>query len=312
MPNRNELAVRARAVGLDHTTYPNDSKLEQKLLWLEKNATAFTGASATGVLTSDNTNNSDGDVVTIGSQTYTFKTTLTGAKAVGTLTTDATAFADGETVTIEGQTYVFRTTLTNTVGAVNEVLIGVSAAVSLDNLKSAINADGTAGVYGAGTNAHPLVTATTNTNTTQLVQSKLYGTNSNSYVTVETCAHASWGGTTLASGADRTANQVFIGADADTSLTNLRSAINGTGTPDTDYDGKTPVNASVTAGAVTAHATTVTAKDTAVTNGSVPTTKTAAHLSWGAATLASGVAKVIAADGTTVYGSPGLSGDRDV
>lgn len=312
MSNRNELAVRSRAVGLDHTLYPNDSKLEQKLLWLEKRATTFAGTLGTGVLTSDNTNNADGETVTIGTQVYTFKTALTGAKAVGTLTSDATAPADGDRVTIEGQTYVFRTALTNTVGAPYEVLIGVSAAVALDNLKSAINADGTAGVYGLGTEIHPLVTATTNTNTTQLVQSLKYGTSSNNYVTTETSAHLSWGGTTLASGADRVSGEVLIGVDADTSLTNLRSAINHTGTPDTDYEGKTPINQSVTAGAVTSHTITLTAKDYAVTNADVATTETGAHLSFGATTLTSGVGKVIVADGTTVNGSAGLSGDKDI
>lgn len=308
---RNELSVRARVVGLDHTLYPNDSKLEQKLLWLEKNATAFTGASATGVLTSDNTNNADAETVTIGSQTYTYKTTLTGTLASGTLTSDATAPSDGDRVTIDGISYTFRTALTNTVGAPYEVLIGVSAAVALDNIKSAINLDGTA-VYGAGTAIHPTVTATTNTNTTQLVVAKKYGNSENNIITVETSAHLSWGATTLTGGADRVANEVLIGADADGSLTNLRSAINGTGTPDTDYSGKTPVNTSVTAGAVAAHAITLTAKDTAVTNASVVTTETAAHLSFGAGTLASGVAKVIVADGTTVNGSAGISGDKNV
>lgn len=312
MSARNELAVRARAVGLDHTAYPNDSKLEQKLLWLEKRATTFTGAAATGVLTSDNTNNSDGETVTVGSQIYTFKTALTGTLASGTLTSDATAPSDGDTFTIGGQTYVFRTTLTNTVGAPYEVLIGVSAAVALDNVKSAINADGTAGVYGAGTTAHPQVTATTNGNTTQLVVAKNYGTDANNLVTVETSAHLSWGATTLTGGVERVAGEVFIGASADASLTNLANAINGAGTADTDYSGKTPVNQSVTSGAVSAHAITLTAKDFAVTNADVATTETGAHLSFGATTLASGTPKVIAVNGTTVFGSAGLSGDKNV
>lgn len=312
MSSRNELAVRARAVGLDHTTYPNDSKLEQKLLWLEKRATTFAGTLGSGTLTSDNTQNSDGETVTIGSQVYTFKTALSGAKAVGTLTSDATAPADGDTVTIEGRTYVFRTALTNTVGAPYEVLIGVSAAVALDNLKSAINADGTAGVYGSGTLIHPLVTATTNTNTTQVVQSLIYGTGSNNYLTTENSAHLSWGGSTLASGAARMSGEVLIGADADGSLTNLSRAINNTGTPDTDYEGKTPLNTSVTAGAVTSHTIVLTARDYSVTNADVATTETGAHLSFGATTLASGVGKQIAVDGTTVNGSAGLSGDKDI
>lgn len=309
---RNELVTRARAVGFDPTTVPNDSKLEQKVLWLEKNATTFAGALATGVLTSDNTNNADTETVTIGSQVYTFKTTLSAALASSTFTTDGTAFANGETVTIEGQTYVFVTALDTTGTPSNEVLIGVSAAVSLDNLKSAINADGTVGVYSSGTRAHPLVTATTNTNTTQLVVAKLYGNSRNRYVTVDTCAHASWTGATLTGGADHVPGEVLIGADADTSLTHLVSAISGTGTPDTDYDARTPINRSVTAGAVTSHTTTLTAKDYSVTNASIATTETGAHLSFGSTTLTSGTPKVVA-DGTgTTGGGQGLSGDKNV
>lgn len=312
MASRNELVIRANVVGLDPATYPNDSKLEQKVLWLEKRATTFAGTLASGTLTSDNTQNSDGDTVTIGTQVYTYKTALSALRAIATLTSDATAPADGDRVTIEGQTYVFRTALTNTVGAPNEVLIGVSAAVALDNLKSAINADGTAGVYGAGTNAHPLVTATTNGNTTQVVQAIRYGDSKNSYVTTETSAHLSWGGATFASGHDHVSGEILIGVDADGSLTNLKNAINGTGTADTDYDATTPPHSQVTAGAISAHAFAVTAKDYSVTNADVATTETGAHLSFGSTTLGSGVAKVVALNSSTYSGSAGISGDKNV
>lgn len=127
--------------------------------------------SATGVLTSDNTNVSDGDTVTIGSQTYTFKTTLT----------------DGST-------------------------------------------------------------------------------------------HA---------------GEVHIGASADASLTNLASAINGTGTRGTDYDSSTPVNTKVTSGAVSSHAITVTATVAGQAGNNIATTETSAHLSWGDATLDGGSGGVI-------------------
>lgn len=159
--NRAFLELVARTVNVDPSTYPNDSKLEQKVI-------------------------------------YALKTTVGDAvQATQTLTSDATAPADGDTVTIGTTTYTFKTTLTP---APYEVLIGVSAAVALDNLKSAINVDGTA-VYGAGTLAHPSVTATTNTNTTQVVQAINAGTEANAIVTTETSAHLSWGAATLASGA---------------------------------------------------------------------------------------------------------------
>lgn len=84
------------------------------------------------------------------------------------------------------------------------------------------------------------------------------------------------------------ANQIHIGASADASLTNLVSAITGAGTPGTDYTSNTPVNTQVTAGAVSAHATTVTALLNGSAGNSIATTKSATHLSWGAATLTSG------------------------
>lgn len=182
MPSRAELTIRANAVGLDASTIPNDSKLEQKILYLEKNSTTFAGALATGVLTSDNTNVATTETVTIGTHVYTFKTALTPA-----------------------------------------------------------------------------------------------------------------------------ANEVLIGVDADTSLTNLRSAINGTGTAGTDYAANTPVNTDVTCGAVTAHAVTVTAISYSITNADIATTETSAHLSWGATTLTGGTSKVIAKSEVV---NRGVSGDK--
>lgn len=164
MPSRAQLKLRAAAVSVEHAKYPNDSKLEQAVIYAEKSA-AFTAA----------------------------------VKAVGTLTSDATAPSNNDTVVIDGITYTYKTTLT---GAPLEVLIGVSAAVALDNLQSAINADVGAGTtYGTGTVAHPSVSATTNTNTTQVVQALTGGTLGNAITTTETSSHLSWGGATLASGA---------------------------------------------------------------------------------------------------------------
>lgn len=163
MASRNELVIRASAVGLDASTIPNDSKLEQKVIYLEKAATAFTGALATQTLTSDATNVSDGETCTVGNQVYTFKTALTPTAG--------------------------------------EVLIGADAATTLDNLKAAINGTGTAGTdYAATTPIHTQVTATTNTNTTQVVQAREYAVTNADIATTETSAHLSWGAATLASG----------------------------------------------------------------------------------------------------------------
>lgn len=126
-------------------------------------------------------------------------TTSAGVKATQTLTTTGT-FSNGETVTVGDVPYTMVTTLS---GAKNEVLIGASAAASLDNLKSAINATAGEGTtYGTGTVANPKAEATTNTATTQVVAAYDVGTYGNDIVTTETAANASWGDTTLGSGAE--------------------------------------------------------------------------------------------------------------
>lgn len=114
-------------------------------------------------------------------------------------------------VTSENSTHLSwtGTTLAGGVNPVaNEVLIGASAAVALDNLGFAVNATGGTGNYGGagiefstGTVAHPDVIATTNAPTTQVVQARKPGVAGNNIATLETSAHLSWGATTLASGA---------------------------------------------------------------------------------------------------------------
>lgn len=136
--------------------------------------------------------------------TATFGSSLTnavGTFASTTLTSDATNVADGATVTIDTTTYTFKTALTNSGNTPYEILIGADAAHSLDNLKAAVNNTGTAGTtYGAGTLAHKSVVATTNTDTTQLIQAIVSGTAANSIVTTAVSAHLSWAGATMNSG----------------------------------------------------------------------------------------------------------------
>lgn len=160
--SRAELELIAAAVGIDPSGIPNDSVLEQRVLYNLKNAVAATGTDATGTITSTGTNPANNDTVTIGDQVYTFKTTLTGAA--------------------------------------NEVKIGAAATNTLDNLKAAINKTGTEGTdYGLGTPANPYVTAGTKTATTIQVtaRDKRWG---NSIATTETSAQLSWGSGTLTSG----------------------------------------------------------------------------------------------------------------
>ena len=100
------------------------------------------------------------------------KTPVNAVASVGKIISDATAPSDTDTVTIDTKVYTFKTALTSTEG---EVLIGGTAAAALDNLRSAINHTGTANTDYKCAAVHPTVTATTNTDTTQLVAAKTKG-----------------------------------------------------------------------------------------------------------------------------------------
>lgn len=322
MPSRNELVIRANAVGITPSNYPNDSKLEQKVLYMEKNGTTYTETLGTGVLTGTG-DLANGDQVTIGNRTYTFRTNLTGVKATGLITSDATAPTDGDTVTINGKTYTFKDTLSSPAQA-NEVLIGISAAVALDNLKIAINASGgTEGTeYSVGTVAHSDVTATTNTNTTQVVEARQYGLKGNTFTLAESSSHLAWGASTMGTvvstevaGVANVQDEVLLGANLAASLDNLKLAINNEATEGTQYSAGTKAHEQVTATTNTNTQQTVAARNAAFDNASIATTDPVdggTAMSWGATTLASGVRGVIAVNGTTSAGGPGVSGDKNL
>lgn len=322
MPSRNELVIRAHAVGITPSNYPNDSKLEQKVLYYEKNGTTYTETLGTGVLTGTG-DLANGDQVTIGNRTYTFRTALTGVKATGLLTSDATAPSDGDTVSIEGITYTFKTTLSSPAQAF-EVLIGASAAAALDNLKIAINdTGGTEGTeYSVGTYAHPLVTATTNTNTTQLVEAREFGTRPNQYSLTENSSHLAWGAakmgtvvTTEVAGVANVQDEVLLGANLAASLDNLKLAINNSATEGTQYSFGTKAHEQVTATTNTNTQQTVESRSGTFDNASISTTDpvdTGTAMSWGATVLGSGVRGVVAVNTTTYAGSAGVSGDKNL
>jgi hypothetical protein len=315
MPARNELVARGNAVGLTASNYPNDSKFEQKILYMEKFGTAYTETLGVGTLTQSGPA-ANGDQITVGNRTYTFVTNLSGVKASSTLT-NATSFSDGETVTIDGVQYVFKTTLTNS--ASNEVLIGANVAASLTNLKKAITDAGTIAThYSTGTVAHPTVTATTLTGTTLLVVAKTFGTGPNSFVTAETGATASWTGTTLSGGTANVPDEIKLTGVAATELDMLKDAINNgaiAGVEGTDYSFGTYAHTQVTATTNGATTQVVASRNGAFDNASIATTDPVdggSVFSWGATTLASGVRGAIAANTTTYGGSAGISGDKNV
>lgn len=118
------------------------------------------------------------------------------------VTTDNAQFVIGST------TYTAVLTLAESMGQTAvpfQVLWVTSEAVFLDNVKKAINASGISGTdYSTGTYPHPLVIATTNTDTTQVIQARNVGTAGNSIATTETLGNYSWTSTVMASGTGAT------------------------------------------------------------------------------------------------------------
>lgn len=166
MPSRHELNLRAIAVGVDPATIPNDSKLEQKVLFIEKNVYAATGTAPTTTLTSSGTAGNN-ETFTLGSTVYTLKTALSATPTP------------------------------------NEILIGAAATNTLDNIKDAINGTSVSGgpgsTYSQNTNRNNQVTAGTKTATTLVIAST--DTNMNgALATTETMANFAFTGGTLASG----------------------------------------------------------------------------------------------------------------
>lgn len=241
--------------------------------------------------------------------------------AVGTLTSDATAVADGDTVVVgatggTSRTYTAKTTLSYAGGKADEVLIGSTADGSafLANLKKAINGTGTAGTdYGIGTVVNPDIIAYTLTGTTLKVGFRTLGTGGNAYTTTETSSHLSWGGATLASGAtaagatftlDQTtytgvltlgdtlglsvANQVLWVTSEAVFLDNIKSAVNRTGTPGTDYSATTGIHPTVFATTNGNTTQVFNAKLSGTAGNSIVTTETMANYSFTSTVMASG------------------------
>lgn len=191
MPSRNELNLRAYALGFDPSTIPNDSKLEQKILWLGKNQTAVA---------------------------------ITGTAPTTTLTSTGVALTT-ETFTVGGVTYTMRTALT-TPQVANEILIGASASVSLDNIKDAINGTTVSGavgtIYSSPTKRNPLVTAGAKTATTLVIAA----TDTNvggSTATTETLTNFSFTAATMSAGT----LGAFVTSDTNTGTRNTLGGVAG-------------------------------------------------------------------------------------
>ena len=117
-----------------------------------------------------------------------------------------------QTVTVGAITYSFVDVLSETNGAAAiayQVLFGADSAAALDNLKSATNGTAGAGTtYSTGTVAHTQVTATTNTDTSQVFQAVGNSTSYNSVATTETLTNGAFAGATLSGGTPGVASDV--------------------------------------------------------------------------------------------------------
>jgi flagellin len=101
--------------------------------------------------------------------------------------------------------------------------------------------------------------------------------------------------------ASTTANEVLIGANAAASITNLKAAINGTGTSGTDYGSLTAVNTNVTGGTATATTLVVTAKVNGTAGNALTSVGNGGTFTFGGANLATGAAGDTVALGGKTY-----------
>lgn len=134
-----------------------------------------------------------------GTLTYApkFTTQASNATATGyaTLTSNGTNVSNNDTVTIGNKTYTFKTSLTPTEG---EVLIGADADASLLNLIRAINHTGTPDTDYKCAAAHTQVSAASSvTAHAFLLTSLVTGLSANAYASTETAATLSFGAATF-------------------------------------------------------------------------------------------------------------------
>lgn len=257
--------------------------------------TALTEVKASSELVGDGSVAANNSIITIGDVVYTYKTALSQVRASVTLTSDATNPDDGGTLTLGYGQYLTVYTLKTTLGTTqNQIKIGATAAITLDNIKAAINASGTAGVEYSAVMQHPQIEATTNTDTTQLFQGRI-GSGyefqlGNVLQSGENATHLSFDSSLFVGGVDPVAYEVLIGADDDGCLANLDAAIKASGTAGTEYSTGTEAHPFVTSSVVT-NTLTVTALEVGVAANDLDTlasTSPDSHQDWADTTLGGG------------------------
>lgn len=238
--------------------------------------------------------------------------------ATNTLTSNGTNVSEGATVTIGANVYTFKEVPL----LANDVLIGADAEASLSNLKKRLNLTGTRGVtYGMDAVEDPNVIGGTLTSTTLKVWARTIGTTPNTLATTETSATLSWADSTLGGGTGTSdpgvttagatftldnvtymavvrlaesiglpsvANQILWVTSEAVFLDNVKSAVNRTGTPGTDYSTATEIHPTVEATTNTNTVQTFVAKKIGTGGNSIVTTETMANYAFTGATMASG------------------------
>lgn len=221
-----------------------------------KGTTPVTGGTATALATATNTipwiatNPSDGDTVTVNDVVYTLKTTITAqAAAVSasqTVTFGATDIDNADTITVNGRIYTFNTTPSG----LNSVDINATEVTQAAIFANAINA-GTAAVSASShsddTPANVDVQATSSgavVTLTALVPGvgvSTAGALTGNSMTLSTIADANQialGAATFSGGTDEiipVPYEVLLSGTEATMSQNFVKAINGTGTPGTEY-----------------------------------------------------------------------------
>ena len=148
----------------------------------------------------------------------------TGNLAGGTATGAPPNAQAGNIITVGSQSYTFVNALSTTPTA-NEVLVGATEAATLANLANAVNGGSGAGAtYGAPTVANTSATATAGP-TSITFTSLTKGLTGNTITTTATGANNTFGATTLTGGTASSVNDLLSIADATTALANIDQAI---------------------------------------------------------------------------------------
>ena len=237
----------------------------------------------------------------------------------GTLTSTGTAVSVGDTVGIGAIVYTAVDIFSENP---YEVYRGSTAngADFLLNLSKAVNETGEVGVdYSEGTVANSTVFASTPTATELKVYARTIGAAGNSIPSTETSSQLSWSASRLANGADTDTANIYIAGiqyvamselsetigytaipyevkwvtNNATFLDNFKHAVNGTGTPGTDYSTGTEINTSVSATTNTATEQTVEALVGGESGNYISVSTGLANTLWSSNTLLGGVNSTI-------------------